>query len=153
MFGEFAIVEATPVDANNRLVELKTVYTLVGYFYNGAGPSWRMSAIDEKIIYHQTVVVDRRSETVVKVGEAVAGGGTPERIIEVNAGPGASVFDPNSTQLTEDTITGNSSSGVLLARNSSVELPPSSGGANLIEENGFYELNCANELFDPLCHN
>jgi hypothetical protein len=149
VFGEFEIVQATPVNSNNQLVELKIVYTME---YAPLG-TVNFLEIDKVIIFHQTIIVDGRSLTVLKVGEAVAGGDAPERIIEVNAGPGGSVFDSNSTQLTEDTITGNSSSGVLLARNSSVELLPSSGGTNFIEGNGFYGLNCANELFDPLCHN
>jgi hypothetical protein len=71
VFGEFEIVDAAPVESNNRLVELKTVYTIKMNVTTAAG--YRDKGIDNKIIYHQTVVVDRRNVTVVEVGDVVVG--------------------------------------------------------------------------------
>ncbi len=150
---EFKIVRATSSKTNNQLVELATVYTLRNE-YGYSSPANVNLEIDEKIIYHQTFIVDVRSLAVVKVGEAVAGGDAPLRIIEVNSDHGEGVFDSSSTLLTENKITGNSNSGVLLARNSGDESPPVSGGANFIEGYSIYGLNCDNSgLMEPNCNN
>jgi len=75
VLGEFEIVEATPVNSNKRLVELKTVYKLEATASSFSGQKYGHDLIDETIIYQQTVIIDRLSATVVEVGDAVAGGG------------------------------------------------------------------------------
>ena len=89
--------------------------------------------------------------------------------IEGNAW-GIGVVESGSALITGNTITGNGGAGVSVERNASVEMPSYTGGANLLEGNGWYGLLCgksgsligvpqdfgagnhpADELIDPGC--
>lgn len=63
-------------------------------------------------------------------------------IIEGNTHSGVGVVESGSADISGNTISDNEHSGVYIARNSSIAMPPWSGGENLIEDNGHYGILC-----------